>query len=76
MIEALFITGIFLVAATLMIGLVIFARRVLRRTVAGSAVSGAMAAYNEAYTASAFQSHLEVLAEKERVKPVPTPSDQ
>jgi hypothetical protein len=51
------------------------ARRGRRGGVAGVALAGAMAAYNEAWHTTAYVSHVELQAQADRVAPSDSPED-
>ncbi|MEU3460661.1 hypothetical protein ABZ721_11980 [Streptomyces sp. NPDC006733] len=46
-----------------------------RRGVAGTAFAGALAAYNEAYRITSYESHCELRAQADRKSPVRSPDD-
>lgn len=57
-------------------GLAWLASRARRRGVVGSAITGAMAAYDEAYHPTAHDAHIEVVAQADRTIPKPSPEEQ
>lgn len=61
--------------ALLLAGLAGLARRARRRSVAGAAIAGAMAAYDEAFHGTAHDSYVEVPAQAERTAPIPAPDN-
>jgi hypothetical protein len=56
-----------------MAGLVLLARRARRRGTAGSAIAGAMAAYDEGMHGSAHDAFVELRQQDEKVKPAEAP---
>ncbi|MCU1550323.1 MAG: hypothetical protein JWR36_883 [Glaciihabitans sp.] len=56
--------------AAVMAGLIWLASRARRRGVAGAAIAGALAAYDEAFHATAHDTYVEVQAEGERQIPL------
>ena len=59
--------------AAAMVGLALLARRARRRGTAGSAIAGAMAAYDEGMHGSAHDAFVEMRQQDERVKPAEAP---
>ena len=59
--------------AVAMVGLALLARRARRRGTAGSAIAGAMAAYDEGMHGSAHDAFVEMRQQDERVKPAEAP---
>ena len=57
-----------------MAGLAWVAHRARRRGAAGSAIAGAMAAYNEAFNATAYDAFVEV--EAQQAVPIPAPDNR
>ncbi|MFB9521367.1 hypothetical protein ACFFTU_15590 [Streptomyces cremeus] len=51
------------------------ASRVRRRGLAGGAMSGALASYEEAFRITAHESHVEIRAQAERKEPILSPDD-
>lgn len=69
---ALVVIGIVAVMALL----IWLASRALRRGTAGSAIAGAMAAYDEAFHSTAHDTYVEVQQQKDRTRPIPAPDDK
>ncbi|CAN5316343.1 hypothetical protein BH09ACT5_BH09ACT5_01160 [soil metagenome] len=69
------VTAIVVIAliAAAMVGLVLLAGRARRRGTAGSAIAGAMAAYDEGMHGTAHDAFVEMQEQDERVKPVEAP---
>ncbi|MFI6942334.1 hypothetical protein ACIBI4_23930 [Streptomyces sp. NPDC050418] len=68
----LIITGAF----ALMLGPFIWlAARIRRRGTGGGAMSGALAAYEEAFRATSHDAYVEIQAEAERKTPAPSPDN-
>ena len=67
-----------LIAAPVVIAavLVLVARRARRGGVAGSAIAGAMAAYDQAMHSTAHDQFVEVQQQADRTTPIPTPEDK
>jgi hypothetical protein len=63
--------GVFM--AGLLAGFVLLARQARRSGTAGAALSGAMAAYNEAWHGPAHDAHVEIQAQVDRVTPIVSP---
>jgi hypothetical protein len=63
--------GVFM--AGLLAGFVLLARQARRGGTAGAALSGAMAAYNEAWHGPAHAAHVEIQAQADGVTPVESP---
>ena len=61
--------------AVVLAGLAWLARRARRRGIAGAAIAGAMAAYDEAFHGTAHDSYVEVQAQAERTAPIPAPDN-
>ena len=61
--------------AGVLAGLALLAARARRRGTAGSAIAGAMAAYDEAFHGTAHDSYVEVQAQAERTAPIPSPDN-
>ena len=70
------ITVVALALAVVAIVLVLVARRARRDGVAGSAIAGAMAAYDEAMHSTAHDQFVEVQQQKDRTTPIPAPDDR
>ena len=64
-----------LALAAAMVGLALLARRARRRGTAGSAIAGAMAAYDEGMHGSAHDAFVEQRQQEERVKPAEAPDE-
>ena len=69
------VTAVVVVAiiAAAMVGLALLAARARRRGTAGSAIAGAMAAYDEGMHGTAHDAFVEMQEAAERVKPVEAP---
>jgi hypothetical protein len=65
--------GVFMAGS--LAGFVLLARRARRGGTAGAALSGAMAAYNEAWHGPAHDAHVEIQAQSDRVTPVESPDN-
>jgi hypothetical protein len=61
------------IMAAVMAGFWLLAVHVRRRGMAGAAVRAALASYDEAFHATAHQSHYEIRAQAERKTPAPSP---
>lgn len=64
---------VILALAAAMVGLALLARRARRRGTAGSAIAGAMAAYDEGMHGTAHDAFVEMQEAAERVKPAEAP---
>ena len=69
------VTAVVVVAiiAAAMVGLALLARRARRRGTAGSAIAGAMAAYDEGMHGTAHDAFVEMQEQDRRVTPVDAP---
>ena len=67
-----FVIGALLVAATLsvIVCLTLLARHLRRRASSGAALGAAMAAYDEAMHSTAYDTYVEVQAQKDRTAPL------
>lgn len=65
--------GVFLAGS--LAGFVLLARRARRGGTAGAALSGAMAAYNEAWHGPAHDAHVEIQAQADRAAPIESPDN-
>jgi len=68
--DVLGVVGALVAIALVMVGLAWAARSARRRGVAGSAIAGAMAAYDEAFHSTAHDTYVEVQAQADRKVPV------
>ncbi len=73
MVELLGLGAVIGGVAAVLIGLAWLASRARRRGIAGAAIAGAMAAYDEAFHATAHDSYVEVQAQADRKVPIPAP---
>ncbi|HEY8612999.1 MAG TPA: hypothetical protein VIL69_17145 [Roseomonas sp.] len=73
--ELLLVAGVVVGVALVLLGLAALARRARRRGTAGSAIAGAMAAYDEGFHGTAHDSYVELQADADRTVPAPAPGD-
>ncbi|MEU0808947.1 hypothetical protein [Streptomyces sp. NPDC005970] len=66
---------VFGVLAAVLGGFVWLASRIRRRGLAGGAMSGALASYEEAFRVTSHEAHYEIRAQAERKAPILSPDD-
>ncbi|MFT4234412.1 MAG: hypothetical protein QM607_05370 [Microbacterium sp.] len=67
--------GLIALMAAVMAGLLLLARRVKRRGTAGQAIAAAMAAYDQGFHSTAYDTYVEVQSQDERTQQSPSPDE-
>ena len=71
--EVLVPVGLIVVLAVVLWGLVLLARRTRRRGTAGQVIAAAMAAYDQGFHPTAYETFVELRSQDERTQQTPAP---